>query len=589
MKNKIIKTAGLFLVLTLLVGCQDWFDINVDPTNPTAVPIDQALPVIMFMTSQITYDHPEYGVWLAQCLTTGGRSQTGSLPYKQGWQFLTINRNPQWRRHYIDIGVNIKEMMVIAEKEDIRNVQLIARTIMLYSTQLTTDMFGDMPRTKAYLSNKPAYDTQESIYEWMYQEADELIQLYNNPEWTNHPENMNISRKMDRIFQGDLAKWELFTKMIKARIYLRKLPNWDNTPTNCQLIISLVDEILNDPNYSDVIYQYDGGSMSEQNCPWGPAQPKMNLGWAQARENLLTDGIPSKFFLYGMLGGYTRENNYVSTRGYALDPRAVKLMNPVAGQPLKYLENNIGMAVTERMVDYPGLFADNPFTKNDGYILLFGKEELLFIKAEAQYWKGDKTGAFATCVEAVKANFERLEVVEPPAEPSTSNPRRQWDRFWSIRFRESEFSIAELMQQKYIAMYLQPEQWTDMRRYNYSSRTNGIRYDGEFVYTIKYCFNGGTTQQPNETHFTTEFSLTRPFNLYAPYWDTPDCHGIAAKLSPNAWITRVNYDPQTEEAFNKDELERLGAYKNPEWLKKRMIWAYKNNNYVECSDPTEWK
>ena len=41
---------------------------------------------------------------------------------------------------------------------------------------------------------------------------------------------------------------------------------------------------------------------------------------------------------------------------------------------------------------------------------------------------------------------------------------------------------------------------------------------------------------------------------------------------PKAWINRINYDPETEEKYNKAELERLGAYKNYQWLRKPMIW-----------------
>ncbi|MDK2841553.1 MAG: hypothetical protein PWQ17_1058, partial [Anaerophaga sp.] len=41
-------------------------------------------------------------------------------------------------------------------------------------------------------------------------------------------------------------------------------------------------------------------------------------------------------------------------------------------------------------------------------------------------------------------------------------------------------------------------------------------------------------------------------------------------------IQRLNYDPETEEKYNRDELIRLGAFRNPEWLKKPMIWAPQN-------------
>jgi len=243
---------------------------------------------------------------------------------KSGWEMLSMNRHPQWRRHFYDIGVNVNALIDAAEDINSKNFILIARTIRLHSTLLTTDAFGDIPHSQVYLSNSPSYDTQESVYEWMTKEADDLIALYNDPDWVENADNKAITKKMDRIFEGDLGKWRAFTKALKARILLRKLPNWDNTPANCDKIIAAVDEALNDPSYQDAIYKYDGGS-TEKNCPWGPAQPKLNLGWAQARENLLTEAIPSKFLTYALLGSYV---SYAQSRGYALDPRAVELMTP---------------------------------------------------------------------------------------------------------------------------------------------------------------------------------------------------------------------------------------------------------------------
>ena len=45
-------------------------------------------------------------------------------------------------------------------------------------------------------------------------------------------------------------------------------------------------------------------------------------------------------------------------------------------------------------------------------------------------------------------------------------------------------------------------------------------------------------------------------------------------FSPNAWVQRLNYDPETEDKYNVNQLIKLGAYKNSEWLRKRMVWAY---------------
>ena len=572
--------------MLLITGCDQWLDVNTSVDNPTSITVDQSLPIVVFYASQICYDHAEYGMYLSQALTTGGRSQTGAYAYKSGWEMLSMNRHPQWRRHFYDIGVNVTALIEAAEKIDSKNFILIARTIRLHSTLLTTDAFGDMPLSEVYKSNSPSYDKQEDIYTWMNKEVNELISLYENPAWISNPTNKTITQKMDRIFSGDLAKWGAFTKALKARIMLRKLPNMDNTPATCDNIIAAVDAALEDPAYQDALFHYDGGS-TEKNSPWGPAQPKLNLGWAQGRENLLTEGIPSKFFAYALLGAYP---NIRASRGYALDPRAIELMSPRIDdkslQVLRYLDNNIGMATSMKVTYYPDLYAGsgkNPYSKNNGYIMLMSKEELLFMKAEAQYWKGEKTAAFNTTIDAVKVNMERVGV-------SSTNPATlgYYNKFFEIKFPgEALFTLADLMQQKYVAMYMQPEMWTDVRRYNYSSKTNGIAYDGVFVYTVLNCHDG--TNGVAQANYKLEYSLTRPFNLYEPYWNTADCFGTNAKFSPNAWITRLNYDPETEDKYNRKELERLGAYKNPEWLKKRMIWAYKNSSKVTTADPTEWK
>ena len=65
-------------------------------------------------------------------------------------------------------------------------------------------------------------------------------------------------------------------------------------------------------------------------------------------------------------------------------------------------------------------------------------------------------------------------------------------------------------------------------------------------------------------------TLRRPYNLYAAYW----IDGLSEAEKENTWIQRLNYDPETEEKYNRQELERLGAYKNYKWLQEPMIWAH---------------
>ena len=639
-----MKKISIYLVLGLvalfsMTSCEKWLDVNTSPDNPTSVTPDQILPVLVFYTSQLEYDHAEYGVYLSQCLTTGGRSQTGSYAYKQGWEFLSMNRHPQWRRHYYDLGVNIFVLTEEAKKNNYRNYALIARTMRLHSTLMTTDLFGGIPLRESYghiedleeywnadfyedkSKLQPKYESQEEVYAWLEQEVDKLLKLYEDTTWTKCSTNQPINATMDRIYQGDLGKWAAFTKALKARMLIRKLPNWDNNAKACQEIIDAVDAVLNDPNWQEPRYVYYADGSGEKNAPWGPMQPVIN-SW-ESRANLLSSAVPSRFFGHYLLGMYTDVKSTVASKiGLALDPRASRMMTPRGGADnnnnsmtttFRYLDNNKGMDISHKATNYPDLYGitiadnlkvlpQNPYVKDDGYVAIYTEEELLFIKAEAEYWLSVNQGrngleAYETTLLAVDASMQRYGVMAADS-ASTELEAKNHAWFRKIRLAKEDFSIATIMQQKYVAMYLLSEQWTDIRRYNHSSSTNGITYNGVFVYDvnkvhveedIKKLANPNKFIKNPETFFTDTRSLTRPYNLYEAYWSTSANFGINAKFSPNAWVHRLNDDPETEDKYNVEQLQSLGAYKNPDWLRKRMVWARKNSNYAKSADAIEWQ
>ena len=550
------------IILSLLISfmgasCEDWLYDNVNEDAAHEVLPQQVLPVVLFYSAQLQFDHAEYGAYLTQTLTTGGRNQTSSFAYKSGWgDFLTMNRHPQWRRHFYDIGVNAKEIIDEAHEAQAWNLELIGRTLRLMSTQMTTDLFGDMPRSKAYESNSPHYDTQESIYEWMNQEIEELIGMYEDPTYTEAATNIPIDQSIDRVFAGDLNKWKHYTYALKARLLLRKLPNWENNAATCQAIITAVNRALE--GWEDVLYRFDGGN-GAQNSPWGEAfgsTEQGGLGW-EGRGNMLNSAVPTKYFMENILGVFESHNNL---KGWAEDPRILAFMSARpgpsgtsdSGTEMRYLDTNIGMDVSYKVDNYPTLFPEvdgkkvSVYTQNTGYVPLFLEEELLLIKAEATYWSGDKPTARSLTMQAAEINFDRFNLSSIYGSSYTRYRNNYLGNetgtgnYVTTYFPADGFNIGHIMRQKYVCLYLQPEQWTDMRRYNYSCEENGIQYDNTYVYP----------------------GLKRPNNIYEAHWGD----------DPKAWINRINYDPETEEKYNKAELERLGAYKNYQWLRKPMIW-----------------
>ena len=571
------KKAGKCIIYATYKGVTSSCIITVTPSETS---VTKDLTNLISYAPLVVYAVTEQSVYLSQALTTTSKSQTGSYPHSQGWNFLSSDYYPLWDLHCNDI-VPIALHLIDYEQNfgKTTNVELIARTIRLMSTMYAVDLYGDMPCAELGRTLTPKYDSQEEIYGWMFQEVDELIKLYQS---SNLQYTINIDASIDPIYGGEMNKWAAFCKGLKARLWLRKLPNWENNPSVCQNIINLVDDVINDYNWVEPYYYYP-----EENNPWGPKASRHS----GVNPNRLSSSIPTTFFLHGILGSI--DGTYQITRGYALDPRAERIMEPRSQyEGMLHLHSNMGMSIDNVISDFPDLLTQttltNPYTQNTSYLPLMTTEELLFIKAEAQYWTEDIQGAYNTTVAATKYNMKRYGLEETLLNNHTLN---QYKRFFEIKFKENDFTLADLMQQKYVAMYLQPEQWTDMRRYNYSSSTNGILYNNVYVYDVKNVHNGRNALFIKDgENFTQTISLARPYNLYEPHWNTPDDFGTNAKLSPNAWIMRLIPRRTT---YNQQELEQLGYYttntsgeKTIDYhtLKKRLIWAQKHNGPATSAD-----
>ncbi|WP_439182562.1 SusD/RagB family nutrient-binding outer membrane lipoprotein [Carboxylicivirga taeanensis] len=533
------KTKRTVTTITLIGGllgatsCDDFLGDNVNPDKSVYATNDLLMPTVLFYSALQDYDHAEYGTYLSQCLTTGGRSQTGAYAYRSGWEFLGMNRHPQWRRHFFDVGSNLDVLLRQAEEEGSANYQALGGLLRVMSNQKTTDVFGDMPLTEAYgASGAPKYDPQEDIYLWMSSEIERLEKLFESEE-INQPDNRLMDERADRIFAGDMSKWKQVLYGVKARLLLRNLPNLNTDAATCQQIISAAEMALQ--GWSDPMYQFDGGTVVEHNCMWGRTNKGVNV-W-ESRQNDLLSAVPTAFFMEDIMA-YDIENDTCP------DPRLPYLMLKRGNMEnnidtvYRYLEANYGMPATHNQEYYPDLH-ESVLTTDASAICLLTEGELHFIIAEAAYWVQDLNKAHQHFIEGIRYHMNRLGVPVEQIDAYVSNS--------DLVPGSSNITLKDIMAEKYKAMYLQPEQWNDLRRYGYSNNNNGITYS---------TFRGEEVIYPE---------LRRPYNLYEPYWG-----------QPNTWIQRLNYDPETEEKYNRGELERLGAFRNHEWLKKPMIWGRAN-------------
>ena len=81
-----------------------------------------------------------------------------------------------------------------------------------------------------------------------------------------------------------------------------------------------------------------------------------------------------------------------------------------------------------------------------------------FIEAEAKF-ATDKGGAYQAYLDGIKANMDKIGV--------PSGERDTYLADANVAVGVNAFTKDLIFKEKYVAMFLQPEAWTDARRYDY--------------------------------------------------------------------------------------------------------------------------
>lgn len=498
-----IKKILFFAVLLLSVNsCEKFLDVNEDLDSPYTSTPNFLLPSVIANMSTSIYDHGETDAYFTQQVAT----LSGYHLEKDKWNYANANRIPQWRRHFHDISINAKHVVQSAQRESSTNYEAIANIIYAFSLLNTTDMFGDMPYTEALNGNPaPKYDEQSFIYDEILKILGDAIVLLENTD-------LKTCRKMtsqeDHLYGGDIQKWIRFAHAIKARTLLHLTPNVN---TNYDAVIAEAKSALD--GWNDASFKYLSGGTSLKTNQWGSSKARPDWDY---RANLLDKSAPSYFMLIEALK-YNEETKTIT------DPRQSKLMQPNDNGEYLYVYPSLGKPASLSENDFPNLYGSY-VTKDDAPMYFFTIEELHFILSEAYYSKGNLGDAFSEFTEGITSNMQRAGV-----DFSEINAFLNGE---NVPHNSGELTLSDIMMQKYLALWLQGEIWTDMRRYDYSDQV----YPG----------------------------LKKPAYVEKKYWD---------RSNPNEWIERLPYDTETEEIYNKPELDRLGAYQNPDWLKKPMFWA----------------
>ena len=214
----IIRFAGLaFLIALVLSSCKKWIDtdINIDPDSPADVPMKLMLPAIEQNLGYVMAGNDfvmTTNVWMQQF---DGISRQAKVESR--YQLLPADVNNAWNSIYTGTFMNAKVMIDKAEKTEGKESPYnagVARVLIATSLGIATDLFGDLPFSKAFRGTenvlKPAFDSQEKLYDTLYTILDDAVADFNST--TNL-----VEVDGDVVYDGDIAKWKKAAYSIKAR------------------------------------------------------------------------------------------------------------------------------------------------------------------------------------------------------------------------------------------------------------------------------------------------------------------------------------------------------------------------------------
>lgn len=214
MKNIIKNLALLICVAMFFSSCEtiDYGNTNDNPSGPIAPVTSQLLTsaqasmpgILTSVTGTLYMQHITEGQYPGS-----SRYETLTASYN-GWytgpmqnlnEIIKLNEDPATAGAAAAFGANENQIAV-------------AKIIRAFYLHYMTDRWGYLPWTEAFqgIDNpQPAFDSQESIYNFMFAEVDAALAMISG----------GVEPKGDVLFGGDMDRWAAFGNNLKARMAMR--------------------------------------------------------------------------------------------------------------------------------------------------------------------------------------------------------------------------------------------------------------------------------------------------------------------------------------------------------------------------------
>jgi hypothetical protein len=426
MKRTYLKIYTIALAIGaffLLPACKKGY-LDINQTNPNQTenpPINGLLAGVTYQSGINVYSAANITSYYVQYLASPNTA-SGSDIYED------VDRSATWRAIYLNM-VNVRQMEKLSVARKAYEHQGVAKILEAFNMSLLVDLFGDAPYTEAWTEGQnltPGYDPAKSIYDNCLLLIDAGITALNLEE-----PQVTLDAGNDLIHGGNKAAWLKTAYALKARLLNRvsKQANYDPAA----IIAALGNGYTSNSDDAQITRFV---SLS----PWNQA--------AVNNTNSLLDGWLSANFVNALNG---------TTYG-VFDPRLPLITDTTRLGDYKGTINGAGRVGTGTSKDECYLSTKGFYSKGGASLLMLTYAEMKFIESEA-YFGSDKAKSYQAYVEGIAANMDKVGVAAEDKADYLTNP--------VVAVGVDAFTKDLIFKEKYVATFLQPEAWTDARRYDY--------------------------------------------------------------------------------------------------------------------------
>jgi hypothetical protein len=336
--------------------------------------------------------------------------------------FSTTDFNSSWVNLYAAM-YNFQDLRTSAIAKNYNAYAGIAYVLEAATAGYTTDVYGDIPFSQALQGStnlQPKADAQKDVYASIQSLLDSGIARLG----AANPGNL-VPGTDDLVYGGSLPQWTRLAYSLKSRYYLH-LRKVDNTAV-AKAVAAAANGLASN---SDDAYVKFGNSS-------GSASP-----WAQFSQ---------------------QRNGELSFINGAGPVNSTLIQNMITNNDPR-LNGFIDTATADNSYDEPQGFFGN-YTVNNGNVAIMTYAEQLFINAELDSVQGNKAQAATDYNAAVTASVTAF----TPSGVSSAAYLAA-----NANATAATINLNMIMTQKWIALFLNPESFTDWRRTGYPVLTTNV-------------------------------------------------------------------------------------------------------------------